>query len=578
MKNKTFEAISGGGNARSDDPFAIIGAAGVPSLADILLRVADDPALIERQKRDRTSHLRLVARALNKDTRDIPALPAWITKRLVDFHPTRLGLSTRTWANARSSLRKVIGTYAGIPSRPVEGPLLPAWEELLSTVEDRFVRMRIKRFGVFASASRLDPDAVGQETFAAFVSTLVDSGAVGSPYKAARHVVGAWNRCRTSVAGWPDIALTMVPTNARAYTLPLDTFPQGFQDDVARFLATRSAFDPLDDGAPTRPLRPSSVKSYAHVIRRAASLLVQAGTPIEAITSLADLTTLDAFKTIGRGMTTRSDYRSSSYVHITAASLIAIARHHVGRPQGEIDAMRKIAARLKPAHTGMSAKTQARLRQFDDPQAVEALIGLPQTLADKAARTADPVGAARLMMVAVAVEIELTTTLRVGNLVGLNIDEHLRFHGRGRGARCLIDLRSAIVKNHRDLAYELPPESTALLRRYLDGYRPAIAQPGNPFVFPGRVGGHREKTGFANLIRRTIFKTTGLVVNVHLFRAATTKIYLDANPGGHEVARRVLGHADLRMTMRHYVRGDSLAAARHFDETILRRRAKRRAS
>lgn len=90
--------------------------------------------------------------------------------------------------------------------------------------------------------------------------------------------------------------------------------------------------------------------------------------------------------------------------------------------------------------------------------------------------------------------------------------------------------------------------------------------------------GHRDRNGFASLIRRTIFRTTGLVVNVHLFRAAATKIFLDSNPGGHEVARRVLGHADLRMTMRHYVRGDSLAAARHFDEAILRRRGKRRTS
>jgi integrase len=277
-------------------------------------------------------------------------------------------------------------------------------------------------------------------------------------------------------------------------------------------------------------------------------------------------------------MTTRSDYRKSTYTHMTAVSLIAIARHHVGRSAEEIAVLRKISARLKPAHTGMSAKTQARLRQFDDPQSVEALIGLPQMLADKAARTTDPVDAARLMLVAVAVEIELMTTMRVGNLVGLRIDEHLQFLGPGRTARCLIDLRSTAVKNHRDLAYELPPESTALLRRYLDRHRPTFAQPGNAYFFPGKAEGHRDKNGFASLIRRTIFRTTGLVVNVHLFRAATTKIFLDSNPGGHEVARRVLGHSDLRMTMRHYVRGDSLAAAHHFDEAILRRRGKRRAS
>jgi hypothetical protein len=300
MKIKTFDVLGGGGSATSTAALATVGAAGVASLADLQQLIADDPALTERQKRDKTSHINLVARALNKHPRDVPALPAWISKRLVDFHPSRLDLSTRTWANALSSLRKTIWAYLGIPSRPVEGVLRPAWDAMLAKIDDRFVMMRVKRLGVFASALGLDPDAVGQETFAAFAKTLVDSGVVASPYKAARHVVGAWNRCRTTVDGWPDLTLTMVPTNARAYTLPLDAFPQSFQDDVARFLATRSGIDPLDEGAPARPLRSSSLKSYDHAIRRAASLLVQAGTPVTAITSFADLTTLDAFKTVQR--------------------------------------------------------------------------------------------------------------------------------------------------------------------------------------------------------------------------------------------------------------------------------------
>jgi hypothetical protein len=283
MKMKTFDVLGGGGSATSIDVLATVGAAGVASLADLQQMIADDPALTERQKRDRTSHLKLVARALNKDPRDVPALPAWISKRLVDFHPSRLDLSTRTWANALSTLRKTIWAYLGIPSRPVEGTLRPAWEALLAKIDDRFVMMRVKRFGIFASAMGLDPDAVGQETFAAFAKTLVDSGVVASPMKVARHVVGAWNRCRVKIAGWPDIVLKMVPTNARAYTLPLADFPQSFQDDVARFLATRSGIDPLDEGAPARPLRPSSLKSYDHAIRRAASLLVRAGTPVTAI-------------------------------------------------------------------------------------------------------------------------------------------------------------------------------------------------------------------------------------------------------------------------------------------------------
>jgi hypothetical protein len=48
--------------------------------------------------------------------------------------------------------------------------------------------------------------------------------------------------------------------------------------------------------------------------------------------------------------------------------------------------------------------------------------------------------------------------------------------------------------------------------------------------------------------------------------------YLEAHPGSYEVVRRVLAHQPMRTTTRAYTGLETRAAARHFDETILKLR------
>ena len=50
------------------------------------------------------------------------------------------------------------------------------------------------------------------------------------------------------------------------------------------------------------------------------------------------------------------------------------------------------------------------------------------------------------------------------------------------------------------------------------------------------------------------------------------KIYLDRNPGGHEVIRRVLGHRSINTTTSFYTGFETAAAVRHFDAVILQLR------
>jgi integrase len=67
---------------------------------------------------------------------------------------------------------------------------------------------------------------------------------------------------------------------------------------------------------------------------------------------------------------------------------------------------------------------------------------------------------------------------------------------------------------------------------------------------------------------------TGLAWNPHLFRHLSAKLILDDNPGAYEIVRRVLGHRSIETTTSFYCGHEAAAAARHYDEVILKLRRK----
>jgi hypothetical protein len=69
-----------------------------------------------------------------------------------------------------------------------------------------------------------------------------------------------------------------------------------------------------------------------------------------------------------------------------------------------------------------------------------------------------------------------------------------------------------------------------------------------------------------------VFKYTGLKVNVHLFRHAGGKIFLDARPGQYEIMRRVLSHRSITTTTSFYAGAETRAAGQHFASVIAERR------
>jgi integrase len=122
------------------------------------------------------------------------------------------------------------------------------------------------------------------------------------------------------------------------------------------------------------------------------------------------------------------------------------------------------------------------LRTLDDPDMRARFLFLPEHVANWAERRT-PIKGAFAMQIAAAIAILQSAPLRIANLAGLRLDRHLVRPGVPRSL-WQIDIPRHEVKNDQPLVHELPRRVTTLLDRYIRRFRPALAAPGNPYLFP----------------------------------------------------------------------------------------------
>jgi len=75
---------------------------------------------------------------------------------------------------------------------------------------------------------------------------------------------------------------------------------------------------------------------------------------------------------------------SSIFIFNLARTLKAITRHHVKVGQTTLDEMTTIIKRIEVLTKGLTRRNRDRLRPFDDPANLQALIELPQRLMKEA--------------------------------------------------------------------------------------------------------------------------------------------------------------------------------------------------
>jgi integrase len=377
------------------------------------------------------------------------------------------------------------------------------------------------------------------------------------------------------VPGWPPIAIPL-PKRRDTYTLPWEAFAPSLKADVDAYLDRLSGADLLAE-TPFRPVRRSTRDYRERQLRTFASALVRRGHDPATLRSLADIVALEAFKDGLRYLLERRGGASSVSIEHMATTLKAVARHWVKLDAATLDRMAAIIGKLAVKKRTMTEKNRMRLRSFDDPDNVLALLRLPERLMREAeSGRHSPRRAALLAQTAIALEILIMAPIRLNNLATLDLDRHLIRPGQARHQLHVVFPESE-VKNDVALDYPLPEESVALIECYVTAHRPRLAAPENRALFPGQRAATKSTSMLRSQIAKAVFTYTGLRVHPHLFRHIGAKLHLDHHPGNHSVVSRVLGHKSIDTTMAYYAGMETAAAARYFAKTMtgLRRSATR---
>jgi integrase len=537
------------------------------TLADLIAAVqAAD--LSPQRRQNMTSAVRTVARVLGRGPEQIPADPLLLGRRLASVTAQQHGLSEGRWNNVRSLLRAALALVRPIMKGRSTVPLSQAWQGLYDSLPKKADKVRLSRIMRWLSARQIAPDAVTMDDLETFQRELVEDALLKNPEKTWTGLAVAWNRASSQTAGFPALTIER-PSRRQVYVMPWATFPASLKQDVDTWLDRLAGRDFADD-RPSRPVRPSTLGTREYQLRSFASALVHRGRDPQGLRTLADLVVPDVFNDGLRFYYDRNGKQTSRTIHEMASMLKGVAKHWVKVEEADLTKLATVVSNLSVKQTGLTRKNRDRLRPLDDPEKVQALLGLPARLRHEVDRGLLPGKRAAVRAgLAVAIELLIVTAVRRQNLASIELEKHLV----KVGVRWHLIFEDHEVKNSTALEFILPERTVELLEWYLQDHRRDLVTGETAALFPGRNGQTKRGNTLARQIPKLVRDNTGLTVNVHLFRQIAAKLYLDVQPGGYEVMRRVLGHKKLSTTTNSYCGTESVSAALHFDGIVLGRLA-----
>ena len=532
------------------------------SLAD-LIPLIQNAEMADTRKRDMVSAVRQVGRVLGVELRELPLDPARLRARLDKVSPDAIGMAKARWNNIRSLLGKALGLVRPMqPSRSV-APLSPAWLTLMGRLpENRRVRMlaMVRHLSVLG----IGPDSVTLGDLHSYRDAIVNDRLRSKPEATWEGNLWAWNICAREIEGWPPFE---IPREIKriTYVMEWEAFPASLKADVDLWVRRQSGVDLSDEKSPPKPLRDTSLKSRTYLLRAAASCLVIMGVDSRDIRSLADVVSLERLTLVLQCLLDRNGQKKTAQVSQMASFLKSVADHWVEVDEADLVAMKRLVSRLSPEKSGMTAKNRARLRPFDDEETVRRYLSLPEIIRQTVEKDKRPAKVkAVLAQMAAALAMLQVAPVRIKNLVGINMHQHLV----QRGDRLYLVVEADEVKNRVLIDIELPEATVGILIWYAKNYRPHLERQDNPWLFPGKGTGPKSTHGLGAQISKVVFRFMGIEFNPHLARHIAAKIFLDRNPGQYEVVRLLLSHKDINSTLRAYAGAEQRSALRHFNTTI----------
>jgi integrase len=537
--------------------------------------------LTDQRRLDLRSSLRTFAKVMGKTPDQVHADIGALNSQIAGMTAHAAGLSAPRWANVKSGLTTALSlTGAKVITGKRRGALAPEWAALLEQVEGRYERARLSRFMSWCTAEGIAPTNVSQVDVDRFVVALAKESLVERPKAVHRDLALAWGRCRTTVAGWPDVEIK-VPDNSRAYALSESDFSEAFVQDVDAYLHHLAVVDPFE-ATPRKAMAPTTLRDVKLRIYQLASALAQSGRNPKTILGLNDLVATEAAKAALRVQHDRNGKRKTGQLANYARTLINAARHWVKASEADIDALRALGRSITPKTGGMTDKNRSRLRQFDNQSAVHRLIGLPGLVFDTlpADGRLSPAQALRAQSALAVAILILGAPLRIKNLASLQLGVHVLetrpmglggnggvVAGKGTTTRHIV-LPALEVKNTKDLEFTLPSGLCKYLDTYVRRCLPILMRGGSTYLFPNTTGGSKTPGSLSVQLKTFLKRETGLIFNSHLSRHLAAKLFLERNAGDYATVQMLLGHKDLQTTMRAYVGMEQGDAIKRYDQMM----------
>ena len=561
----------------SNNPFAD---PSLISFAELQQQVWLNDKLSYPRRREIASAINTVATWFKLPLDMIPASTSFLRDRFKHVHPAHVNVSKRRIQNVRSLIMAAFRAE-GITTKlaPYMTPMAPAWKKLWKIIDGSiYYRTELSRLFRYCSNQGINPDDLNDDISAAYLDALETEALVTKPRTRHQSVCRVWNKCADLYheKGWPKITLTVPRYEERLYSIGKELVSDGIKQDLDDYLNFLAGDDPFS--AHAKPFKPKSLEAVKGHFWRYLSALHYQGVDLNKVWKLEELVTRDMFTLGMRWFWDRNEGKTSKHIGEMAWSVRCYVVRHLGADEETTSFYADAMSRLRVNQQGLSDKNQAAMAQFDDPKVVESFVSLPPRLWDKAATMQKTACSNRitkkarlLVQASVAIEILMFAPMRLSNLQGLRLDEHISW----QAGRMRINIPRQEVKNDQALDFLLPESVCKRVMQYIDDWRPFLTTPANPYLFPGRNGKPKDSSALHNQIENTLWKEVGIRLTPHQFRHAAAKILLDAKPGHYEVIRKVLGHKSLTTTYSHYAGAETQAAISLYDDVIIQHRQKK---
>jgi integrase len=531
------------------------------------------------RRREIASAIKTLSKWSSLPLATMPASATYLGGRFKELHPDLLGVSKRRIQNVRSLILaglRAQGLNTKL-SRYME-PMSTEWVKLWGLIDgETYFKTELSRFFHYCSKQKIAPSNVTDAVSQDYLGALEDETLIKNPKVRHQSVCRVWNKCSQSYkdAGWPQAMLTVPKYDERLYGINESLVPESIQKDLEQYLTYLSGGDPFS--AHPKPFKPTSLTAIKGHFWRYLSALHHQGVDLQKYACLSDFVTPEMFKRGMRWFWERNGCKTSKHLGEIAWTIRNYAVKHLEADEETIAFYAKSLKSLRVPQLGLSDKNQAAMAQFDDPRIVEKFVSLPPLLWSKAESIRKAASTNRiakkahlLIQSAVAIEILTFAPMRLSNLQGLRLDEHLNWMGQ----RARISIPRQQVKNNQALEYLLPESLSKRIKDYLSNHREYLGDSDSPYLFPGRSGHPKDCSALRNQIRNTLWNEAAIKLTPHQFRHAAAKILLDTKPGYYEVVRKVLGHKSLTTTYNHYAGAETQAAINLYDDVIIQHKRK----